>query len=797
MAASGPLQAVAIAAGSLEQALLAIARQTGVQIIFSSELVHGIVSPGLQGRYTLDSALQAALAGSGLDARRVSPQVVVIEPHADTVPAIVNEPGPVETEVASVMREEVIVTASRRPERMQVTPIGLSVLTNAGLERRGADAIEDFGRLLPGVMLFQANRNRGVFTIRGIATNVFGSNSQDPVSVYLNETPLVDSFGAVVQPDLRLFDIDRVEVLRGPQGTLFGSGALGGTVRIITNKPDAGAREALGRVDLGRTGGGGWRQRYDAMLNLPLVADELALRLVGYYRDEAGWVRNITLDTNNSTEDWGGRAALRWQPGERLAANLELIHQDSQPEDGDSWDPSLGRFRKSSLIPEGRPSTLSNYHLAIDYEVPGVASLLSATSYQESATAVFTQGSGLPSLGVPLLAEHDPWRTRFFTQEFRLLGARQERLDWVAGAAFVDRNSMVRFNIRLPDLASELGQALPTENLISSVIRLQSQELAVFGDLGFQASERWRLFGGARLFDTRVHYREPRRQLLDLETLTLQEFALANDNTDHGLTWRAGLSFEPDADIMLYASVSKGYRIGQVNPNQAAEGNSPPGQEIPEGYEPDTTLNYEVGLKSGWFDQRLLLNLALYHIDWENIQIDASRPSDGLSFITNAGRAVSRGLELELATEPVPGLSADLAVTLQDASIRSMDLGDGLRSGAREGDTLPGSADFKIAGSLQYEWPTGRGSQLYARLDAQYVGASPAWFSGFAGTPRNAAYSNVNLRLGVVARRWQLAFYIENLTDNDDQILRNSYAGGSRVNTLRPRTVGTRLKFFY
>jgi len=207
--------------------------------------------------------------------------------------------------------QDIVVTANRRAESVQRVPSAVTAISGDELEARGADSFEGFARSVPGLTLNQTTKNRATFSIRGIATNTNGlANTQDPVAVYINDTPVTDTYAAAAQPDLRLFDVERIEVLRGPQGTLFGSGSLGGTVRIITKKPDATKFEAAGRVDLGVSEGGGLRQRYDAMVNVPIAEDRLGLRVVGYYRDEEGWVRNTMLGTRNDTIDWA--AALRF-----------------------------------------------------------------------------------------------------------------------------------------------------------------------------------------------------------------------------------------------------------------------------------------------------------------------------------------------------------------------------------------------------------------------------------------------------------------------------------------------------
>ncbi|MGV3480369.1 MAG: TonB-dependent receptor, partial [Sphingobium sp.] len=289
-----------------------------------------------------------------------------------------------QAEQAAAEGNEIVVTANRREETVQDVPSAVTAISEKEIQARGMDSFEGFARSVPGLTMNQGVKNRASFNIRGVATSLTGGNTQDPVAVYINETPVSDTFGAIVQPDLRLFDVERIEVLRGPQGTLFGSGSLGGTVRIITNKPDATAFEAAGRIDLGVTKGGAFRQRYDAMVNVPLVTDTLALRVVGYYRDEEGWVRNVRLGTRNDTVDWGGRIALRWTPSDALTVKAEVIHQDSDPEDADAWNPALGKFKRSSAIPEPRRNNLTNYNLALDYSFEDFATLTASTTYQQN-----------------------------------------------------------------------------------------------------------------------------------------------------------------------------------------------------------------------------------------------------------------------------------------------------------------------------------------------------------------------------------------------------------------------------
>jgi iron complex outermembrane recepter protein len=693
--------------------------------------------------------------------------------------------------------EEIFVTANRREESLQDVSASVTAFSTADIERKGFDSFADFAGSVPGLTLNESVRNRGTFNIRGVALNTTGANTQDPVSVYINDTPVSDTFGAIVVPDLRLFDVERIEVLRGPQGTLFGSGSLGGTVRIITNKPDATRTEAAGRVDFGSTQGGAMRQRYDAMVNVPLIDDELAVRAVGYYRDEEGWVKNTTLGTKNSTKDWGGRVSMLWTPNDAFSLKAEVIHQDSNPEDGDSWNPALGKFKKSSSIPEGRKAALTNYSLTAAYDFVDFATLSSITTYQESKSASVGDSGDLFGVGLPVIGNSDPWDSKFFVQELRLVSNTQSRLEWVAGAFFIDRETFADYLIEVPGLDNLLGGMIGSDAFFASPITTGSQEVAVYGDLTFKLTDALKLNAGLRKFRTEASYSEPNRNVLDFATFTYVNTSFKNEGNDSDYTWRAGLSYDISDSAMVYGNVSKGYRVGQVNPNQGESFVNPGDLVIPESYAADYTINYELGAKTAWLDNRLIANLAVYYIDWRDIQIDGQRPSDMRAFITNAGAATSKGAELELSARPTDGLTLYTALTFQDAEITEVPTN--IIVPAAKGDVLPGLVDFKFSGGFEYRWDLGA-NQLYVRADGQYLESSPNGLRGDGTNPYyaiNESYENVDAAIGLVTRWGEVSLYGENLTNNDAYILNAGAPEMNPINTLRPRTAGVRISVKY
>jgi outer membrane receptor protein involved in Fe transport len=719
--------------------------------------------------------------------------------------------GAVEDTGSARIIDEIIVSATRREQSLQDVPASISALTTEDIEQRGLDSYADFARSLPGVTLNQPIKNRSFFNIRGLATSVAGGNTQDPVAVYINDMPVTDTFGASVQPDLRLYDIERVEVLRGPQGTLFGSGSLGGTVRVITNKPKLDAFDGSLRVDFADTEDAGLRQRYDAMVNVPLVDDRLALRAVGYYRDEDGWVDNVTLGTDNSFTDWGGRVALRWQASDRLTATVEVLHQDSDPDDGDAWNPALGKFTKSATIAEGRPSKLTSYNATLEYDIPGFATLTSSTSYNESETAVLIDYGDITGLGFPLLAQNAPWEVDFFSQELRLVSRGPGPWDWVLGGFYIERESNADFSFVLPGLADFINSLvapgfLEGDSFLTTTTTTKSEELAAFGEATYHFNEHWSATGGLRVASAEVSTVEPARSVLNFGTFARETSAFSNEGKDDSIvTGRAVLSYEPADNLLFYGSISTGYRIGQPNPFVGASPVDPDDPlVIPNLYDPDETTNYELGAKTRLLDDRLQLNAAVFYIEWTDIQVDAIRLSDTANYIANAGEAVSQGVELELRFFPVDGLELNAAVTLLDAEVDRINPADSLRSGVVEGDALPGSPDYQLSVGARYDWTTARGHGMYAQIAAQFVDSSPNGFSNQAGTltpnpfyARNASYEQGEVSVGMIVNNWELTLYGENLSDNDDFILNGGGATPSYVNTLRPRTVGARLHYRY
>ncbi|TXS95941.1 TonB-dependent receptor [Parahaliea maris] len=703
-----------------------------------------------------------------------------------------------------LLMEHVLVTAYRREMSADEVGGSVSVLTGAELARTGTDDLAGMLRQVPGVSLSQPLKNRSTINIRGLNTDIGETQlTQDPAALYINDMPVTGTYAELYQPDMSLYDVERVEFLRGPQGTFFGSGALAGAVRIVTHSPSLERMEGALRADYANGGDTGARSRFDGMANVPLIEDTLALRVVGSWREDDGWVENVQLGTDNRYEDSNLRATLLWQASERLSLELSAMRIDSDPQDADSWNPELGEYRRSSPIREGRQAEMDLYHLDIDWQLNETLRLQSLTSVRESEANWDAVLNNVPGFGA-LYTQSGPFANETLVQEVRLV-SEGARLSWVSGVYYLDTQTDAPLNLYLEGLQALvngiLGPGVLADDLfVSGKTRHTFEEQAVYADATLHLSEQWSVTTGLRYFRTDSRYRQYAAQNFDFATFALQPTPdFSNDIDDSDWTWRAGLSWEPADDRHYYATASRGYRAAMTNPNYGPSFVNPDDIFIPEGYQSDQTLNLEVGAKLLWWDGRLQTNVAVYRTEWTDIQVDALRPSDQLNYIANAGDALAQGVELESRLVLPGGLGGRLALTWQDAEIEDTTPETSFYSGAVEGDALPGAADFLAAAGLVYEWSAFASSRFAARLDSQYVGESTNRFSNLSGQSLanpdkadNSSYTNVSASLSLATEHWTVTAYGENLTDNDKAILNLGNTRDNRLLTLRPRTVGLR-----
>ena len=277
----------------------------------------------------------------------------------------------------------IIVTATRREARLQDVPLSVSAFTQEELTANGIVGYERLARETPGVVLNRPTQNFNNFTARGISTNGYSAGLQAPVAIYIDELPISANGNSTIL-DPNLYDVERVEFLRGPQGTLFGSGSLAGAMRIITKAPNPNRFEASALVDLGYTEMGGLRQRYNGMVNVPIAEDTVAFRAVGYYRNEDGWVDNIGtgIDDANSIEAYGVRAALLIEPTDRFSVKLSVNKEISNPADSSLTNPNLGKFVRRTDQPDLFQSDLLAINATVNVDF-GFAELVSSSTYSD------------------------------------------------------------------------------------------------------------------------------------------------------------------------------------------------------------------------------------------------------------------------------------------------------------------------------------------------------------------------------------------------------------------------------
>ena len=869
----------------LAESLQQVAERFDLKIAFYSEFTEGLKAPALSGTLTPSQAFNVLLADTPLVYVYVVETTVAIRPLTSSpteggstmnnkknmkkkagllaMLASVFTGGSAlaaerETKATAdsnkVVIEEIVVTATKRDTSLQDTPIAVTAFTTEDLYRQGIENFEDFGRRSPGVTV-SGSGNYQKFTIRGIqSTSAIGSpGNMYPVNVYYDDVPVVSM--NITTPNHRLYDIERVEVLRGPQGTSFGAGSLSGAVRIITNKANLDGFDTSVRVEAASTAQGGTRHRYNGMVNVPL-SDSAALRLVGYVVNEEGWLDNAGFFGSpfqkdyNRSEEWGARASLRWEPNDRSALTFSIAHDDIDHPNG----LTAGEYFPVPPLRDGvvgapdvvgdyvagqQPMEVGNwvemdrFNLIFEYDFTW-AQLVSSTSWSNHETYYDLDLDGV-DVGWPFWTDenisHDA-----IVQELRLVSSQGGNVEWLAGLFYLNRETDLLGDIHTTGEFldsqgidySALSNAMPIlpshVGMDPNVRDIESKEAAIFAELTYRFTETLSLTAGVRY--TEFEYKDGltakgwSTNLFDLigggvggvATSTPDPALPTTTGKQNATTTKFILNWQPNDDQTLYFSAAQGFRRPHPNANALLPGinDDPDTSPIPLAADGDELWNYELGAKTRWLDGRLQANVAAYFIDWTDAQIPLVRPATartgGNAYTGNSGDVESKGIEAELLYWPTANLQLGLNLTLASAEIVSLTQEQAFQAGFVKGSPLP-APEEQFSGFAQYTYPLQSGGAIYGRVDVQYAGDYPNGPPNQNGSLTQApnanfqytdAYENVNLQVGWEMDKVTLVLFGENVLDNRDFIYVNpdTYTF-NRFYTLRPRTIGLRAEWHF
>ncbi|KDA01146.1 TonB-dependent receptor [Hyphomonas oceanitis SCH89] len=716
-------------------------------------------------------------------------------------------------------QDTIIVTSTRRAESLQDVPLAVTAFQQEAMSEKGIVSYDGLARETPGIVLNQPTANFNTITTRGIATNGYGANLQAATAIYINELPISSNGNSTIL-DPTLFDVERVEVLRGPQGTLFGANSLSGAVRILTKQPNPNKFEAAALVDLGVTDGDAVRQRYNGMVNMPLVEDQLALRVVGFYRDEDGWVDNIGtgIEGANSLKAVGGRAHLLWEPTSNFDVGLLIIREDNEPADSALTNPDRGDFIRKTDRPDLFQSDMTSYNLTANWDMD-FATLTTSSNYSKIDGKFIVDLAGTFGGGIPFALDavgHD----ENFVQEVRLSSADGGNWDWIVGGFYFNKRRDIDYDYRSSQefLDTRGLTGLPDEYYYRFKGYFDAIESAAFGELTYHFSDKLWATGGLRYTETSVqshtlgggynsNYLTAALLGLTNTALTITPVTAADglEVEADNVSYKGSLSYKPMDNLTTYASISTGFRSPVANARAGlASGVDPNDIIIPNGADSDKLTSYEIGMKGAFFDRKLTANLAAYYINWEDIQVQANRLSDQAQFATNIGKAVSQGIEFEIGYYPGNGFSVFANGSLSDTEITDLTDEEAAISGAEEGLQLA-MPDFQGALTARYDFAISD-KDAFVSATAAYVGDFPAMLPNVPGNPNTPAptfdyteaYTIVNAQAGISKDDWKVVAYVENLFD--DKSITYVHPEGfldSRYARVRPLTVGVRLSYDY
>jgi len=736
----------------------------------------------LTGRYTLEQALDRLLAGAPCRYRIVDTRTVRILPAAPAVPPV----APHEAARPPSLVAEVVVTATKRPVALDRLPAGVSAISREQINAtRAVDVGQTVGQLA-GVLTTNLGPGRDKLLIRGLSDGAFTGRTRSTVSTYLDDAPI--NYNAP-DPDLRLVDIDRVEVVRGPQGALYGSGAVAGIYRIVTTKPDLRNPAFGGSAAVAHTQGGDHSHELDGYLSLPIIKDHVAIRLVAYEDVQGGYLDNVNLGTANvdQTRRSGGRLALRvrfddtWRL-DALAATQHLRSNDTQYLISIVGS-VMGPTERANRVREAHNNDFSyaggTLHGEFDW-----GSITSSVSYVHhvfssqfevgSATLADIFGENVADLG----AYVESTRSNMLVQDLVVRSSGSGRFDWLVGVYAAHTTE------RSPSSLGLLATGMAVSTAYTEFRKDRLNEYALYGEGSYELGGGWSATLGGRVFESRVH--------TTADINVVQQFFgprfFDQARTFDGFSPKVSLQREFENGDLVYGLITEGYRPGGFNSSGFF-----PILATRATFAPDRLRNYELGVKLRRFEGRLGVRAAAYYDDWANIQTDQYRRS-GLSYTANVGDARILGLEAELGYEWPFGLSLQVNGLISDSKIRNPNFDFASQI---SGD-LPGVP--KTSGGLLAIYQRPLGDQLTLRLvgEASYVGKSGLSFNA-ALPSRTDDYLRTKLSAEVANDHWRLTAFVSNPFDyNGDTFAYGnpfsfSQEGVRQATPQRPRTVGLRL----
>lgn len=659
--------------------------------------------------------------------------------------------------------QEIVVTANKRTESLTEVPSTIALLTGETLEQRGIQQFNEYIKAVPGMSAVDAAApGRGQAVIRGITSGV--KQNAPTVVFYLDDLPLTASSPLAVSGtnifDPQLADVERIEVLKGPQSTLYGASAMGGLVKIVTRQPSFSGFEGSVRTEAGGIEGGGSIYGASASFNVPL-SDRVALRLSGYGRHSGGFVDNARYGDEdvNESDSYGMRAALRIQINDLLETSFSTMYQKTE---GDAYAyesldpvtlrPIAGKYQFDLHYSTAFSSEYNTIANTTTFDA-GFATISNTLSYSETDDYFLRDYSNQYYLFVPTAPPGVgiPGRTSSITErvtdEFRIASKEGGALEWLAGLFYTKEKDHYAAHITVNDPVTDEVLPGPIGNLYTFDLFANFEEYAAFGDVTYNFSEKFEVTAGMRYSKNEQDFRAPRSGVISASPL------LTGRSEDSAETYLLTASYHPTERSTIYARAASAYRPGSTQPlNDSA---------APAEYGPDKLWNYEVGIKGDYLDGVLSSELSIYHIDWDDIQLNSL--VNGFSVISNAGKAESEGVEAALTYRPMAGLTIGGAAAYNRAKILTANPS----IGAAAGDTLPFSPKWTGSLSIDYSTPLSATVDGLFGLTYSYQGERYTALSQDALNTRYELpdYATLDLRAAVEWSMFSLTLRIDNVTD--------------------------------